>query len=394
MAKTFVLGAGYAGAMAAVQLDKMAEPFTLINKTPYHTLTTLLHEAAGGRGTPTNYAINLTDLVHRETSNIVIDEVTAIDREKKVLKTRSGQEYKYEWLVIALGWVSEYFGIPGLKEHSLVLNDLETAMQIRQHIEDQFAAYTQDQDPERLRIVVGGAGLTGVELVGELLDWLPSLCRKYGIDRSQVELQNIEAMSTILPMISESLRNEAARMLTEKGAILRTNTKIVEVSEGEVHLEGGESVKAKTIIWTGGVRANPLLAEAGFTVDRRGRAKVNEFLQSVDDPHIFIGGDSAWVEGEDGRPLPPTAQFATQMGYVLGDNVSSAIHGQPLRPFRPHNMGTLASVGPEVGVGNMFGIPVKGLAAGLAKEASKIKYLYQIGGLRLTAEKTPQITHF
>ncbi|WP_035451977.1 NAD(P)/FAD-dependent oxidoreductase [Alicyclobacillus herbarius] len=394
MAKTFVLGAGYAGAMTAVQLDKIAEPFTLINKTPYHTLVTLLHEAAGGRGTPTNYAVNLTDLIHRETSNIVVDEVTAIDREKKVLKTRSGQEHEYEWLVIALGWVSEYFGIPGLKEHSLVLNDLDTAIQIRQHIEDQFAAYKDDPNPERLRIVVGGAGLTGVELAGELLDWLPSLCTKYGIDRNLVELQNIEAMSTILPMISESLRNEAARMLTEKGAILRTNTKIVKVTENEVHLEGGESVKARTIIWTGGVRANPLLTEAGFTVDRRGRAKVNEFLQSVDDSHIFIGGDSAWVEDENGRPLPPTAQYATQMGYVLAANVSSAIHRQPLRPFHPHNMGTLASVGPEVGVGNMFGIPVKGLAAGLAKEASKLKYLYQIGGLRLTAEKTPEIAHF
>ncbi|MCL6444504.1 MAG: FAD-dependent oxidoreductase, partial [Alicyclobacillus sp.] len=271
--------------------------------------------------------------------------------------------------------------------------NLDTARAIREHIEGEFRAYTADHDPRHLRIVVGGAGLTGVELVGELLDWLPRLSVHYGIDPGQVEVQNIEAMPTILPQVSEALRQSAVDTLTRKGAKLRVNTKIVQVDQGVVHLEGGESVEAGTIIWTGGVRANPLLSEAGFTVDRRGRAKVNEYLQSVDDERVFIGGDCAWFEGADGKPLPPTAQMATQMGSLIGDNVSAAVHGRPLKPFQPNFQGTLASLGPEIGVGDLKGIPVKGFVAGLAKEATKVKYLWQLGGVRLALDKSGELVH-
>ncbi|MBX5436365.1 MAG: NAD(P)/FAD-dependent oxidoreductase [Alicyclobacillaceae bacterium] len=392
MTRILIVGAGYAGMTAATHLDRISEPFTLINKHSYHYFTTLLHEAAGGRGEPFHYAIPIRQVLRRASSEVVVDEVVGIDRERRVIRTATG-EHPYDWLVFTLGWIPEYFGIPGLREHSLVLSNLETARSIREHIESEFHAYVQDGDVRHLRIVVGGAGLTGVELVGELLNWLPRLCVQLGIDPALPEVQNIEAMPTILPQVSESLRESAVQTLTRKGAKLRVNTKIVQVERGIVRLEGGESVEAGTIIWTGGVRAHPLLQEAGFTVDRRGRAKVNEFLQSVDDERVFIGGDCAWFEGADGKPVPPTAQMATQMGSLIGDNVSSAVHGQPLKPFRPNFQGTLASLGPEVGVGDLKGIPVKGFIAGLAKEATKVKYLWQLGGVRLAFDKSSELVH-
>ncbi len=392
MAKIVILGAGYAGMMAAARLDRNSEPFTLVNKNQYHYLTTLLHEAAGGRGTPMDYTVGLADVLHKPTSKFEIAEVTGINREQKKVQTSAG-EIPYDYLIVGIGWVPEYFGIPGLAEHSLVLDNLEAAQSIRSHIESQFAAYVNDKDPERLRIVIGGAGLTGVELAGEILDWIPELCQHYGVEQSAVDLQNIEAMPSILPQVSESLRGTAAETLKRKGANLRTNTKIVKVEQDEVHLEGDEVVRAKTIIWTGGVRANPLLTNAGFTVDRRGRAMVHKTLQSVDDPAIFIGGDAACCEGDDGKPLPPTAQVAMQMGPALADNVIAASKGQPLKTFHAHLKGTLASIGREVGVGDMFGVPVRGVIASLAKEATKVKYLWDLGGIRLTAEKTGQIVH-
>ncbi|MCL6446031.1 MAG: NAD(P)/FAD-dependent oxidoreductase [Alicyclobacillus sp.] len=391
--KILILGAGYAGMMTASQLERISEPFTIVNKHPYHYFTTLLHEAAGGRATPYNYCVPLSEVLRKPSSQIVVDEVVAIDRERRVVKLKSGEERAFEWLVITLGWIPEYFGIPGLAEHSLVLSNLETAIRIRDHIEGQFKAYLNDGDQRHLHVVVGGAGLTGIELLGELLDWIPELCLKYGIDRQLVDLQNIEAMPTILPQVSETLRKQAADILTQKGAKLRINTKIVQVTEGVVHLEGDETVEAGTIIWTGGVRANPILAEAGFTVDRRGRAKVNEYLQSVDDDHIFIGGDSSWCDDEDGKPLPPTAQVATQAGRILAHNVSAAAHGQPMKPFRAHLLGTLASLGREVGVGDVMGMSVRGMIAGLFKEGSKVKYLWELGGFRLVGDKTSQVMH-
>jgi len=389
--KILILGAGYAGMMAATGLDRISEPFTLINKKPYHYFTTLLHEAAGGRGEPMDYTVPISSLLKKSGSSLVLDEVTAIDRANNVVRGKDA-EYSYDWLVIGLGWIPEYFGIPGMAENSMVLTNIETARHLRDHIEAQFQQYLEDKDEQHLRIVIGGAGLTGIELVGELTDWLPELCVKYGIERERVDLQNVEAMPNILPQVSENLREVAARTLTERGAWLRTNTKLVKVDAGVVHLEGGETIEAGTIVWTGGVRANPLLTEAGFTVDRRGRAKVNEYLQSVDDPQVFIGGDSAWFE-ENGKPLPPTAQIASQMGKLIADNVSSAAHGQALKPFHASLKGTLASLGREVGVGNVGNVSVKGIVAGLAKEATKVKYLWDLGGLRLTVDKTTEVVH-
>ncbi|MDQ0190497.1 NAD(P)/FAD-dependent oxidoreductase [Alicyclobacillus cycloheptanicus] len=390
--RILIIGAGYAGMLAATRLERVSEPFTMVNKDPYHYFTTLLHEAAGGRGEPTHYTVQIKDVLRKPTSEVIVDEVTKIDRERRVVVGKSG-EYSFDYLIITLGWVPEYFGIEGLKENSLVLRNVDTAAHIRNHIEQQFQAYLSDGDETHLRIVVGGGGLTGIELLGELLDWVPKLCVKYGVNPSLVDLQNVEAMPNILPQVSATLREVAVQTLTERGATLRTNTKIVKAEPGVLHVDGAEPIRAGTIIWTGGVRANPLLAEAGFTVDRRGKAKVNAYLQSVDDERIFIGGDSAWCEDAEGKPVPPTAQAAMQMGKVIGDNVSSHIHGQPMRMLTLKNKGTLASLGPEVGVGDAFGIPVKGVAAGLAKEATKVEYLWELGGLRLVADKTGEVVH-
>lgn len=384
-----IIGAGYAGMMAAAALDREGVPFKLVNRHPYHYFTTLLHEAAGGRGAPADYAVPIQEVVRR-SGELVIDEVTGIDRASRTVRTAQQGELPYDWLIITLGWVPEYFGIPGMREHSLVLTNLETARDIRAHIESQLHQYLDDGDARHLRILVGGGGLTGVELMGELLDWLPGACHTLGISPALLDLQLIEAMPQILPQLSGALRQEAVQVLSDKGAKLRTSMKIVKVEAGKLHVEGGEVIEAGTIIWTGGVRANPLLEAAGFTCDRRGRAKVNEYLQSVDDEHVFIGGDAAWAE-ENGRPLPPTAQAATQMGPVLAHNVLARMLGKPMQPFHYHNRGTLASLGADRGVGDMMGIGVRGAAAALAKEASKVKYLLELGGLRLTALKTKEI---
>ncbi|MCF8563315.1 NAD(P)/FAD-dependent oxidoreductase [Alicyclobacillus tolerans] len=392
MDKIVIVGAGYAGMMAATRLQRGSRDFTMINRHEYHYLTTLLHEAAGGRGAPSHYSVPIRHILDKPGSKLVVDEVVKIDKEKRVVVCKSA-EHEYDILIFALGWIPEYFGIDGLKEHSLVLRSLNSASHIRDHIEDQFRQYLDDNNEEHLRIVIGGAGLTGIELIGELVDWVPQLCVRYGIDRSLVDIQNIEAMPTILPQVPENLREVAMQTLTEKGAQLRTNTKIVRVEKDVVVVGDGEEVHAGTIVWTGGVRANPLLGEAGFTVDRRGRAKVNAYLQSVDDERVFIGGDSAWFEGEDGKPAPPTAQMATQMGKQIGENVLALGSGRAMKAFEPDNQGTLASLGREVGVGNVKGIPVKGVVAGLAKEATKVKYLWELGGIRLASEKTGQLVH-
>ncbi len=387
MEKIVILGAGYAGMMTGSRLERFSQEFTLINQNSYHYFTTLLHEVAGGRSIPSNYVVPLTDVLSRPTTHVVIDEVLGIDREGCTVQLKSGRKEWYDFLVITLGSVPEYFGIPGLAENSLVLNSLDSAIRIHDHIVKQMELYMLDRDLRHLRIVVGGGGLTGIELLGELLDLVPKLCVKYGIPEELVDVQTIEAAPEILPQMPDALRRKAVNFLMFKGAKLHMNTKITKVTAETVHLEGDEIIETGTIIWTGGVRANPLLASAGFTIDRRGRAKVNPFLQSVDDARVFLGGDSAWCEGENGRPIPPTAQMASQMGHVIADNLTALANGRQMKPFHARPLGTLASLGREVGVGTVLGVPVQGVIGGMFKESSKLKYLWELGGLRLVETK-------
>lgn len=386
MSKIVIAGAGYAGMMAAAQLDKAGIPFTIVNNHDYHHLTILLHEAAGGRGSGDNYKVPIKEVLKSDTSELVVDDIVGLDREKQVVKGANG-EYSYDYLIFSIGWVSAYFGIKGLQENSMSITNLDTAVEIFEHIASEFRTYKQDGDIRHLRIALGGAGLTGIELMGELLNSLPPLCKELDIPFDQVDVQCIEAMPTILPQVSEGLRPYVSDTLSKKGGKLRINTKIMEVTPGVVHLDGGEVFEAGTIVWTGGVRANPLLADAGFTADRRGRAKVNNFLQSVDDTRVFVAGDTAWAEDENGRPYPPTAQNAEQMGTLAAKNVISLLNDQKLTAFHPHNLGVLCSLGAEVGVGEFFGVPIKGAMAALAKEGSKAKYLWELGGLQLAGDR-------
>jgi NADH:ubiquinone reductase (H+-translocating) len=390
MVKIIILGAGYGGLMCAVELERAGQPFTLINKHDYHYFTTLLHEAAGGRNEMEEYKIDLNDVLRKDSSVVMRGMVTELRPQESKVITDQG-EISYDYLVVALGNAPEYFGVPGMAEHAMLLRSYETARKLHEHIEHMFRLYHDDRDESRLRIIVGGAGLTGIELCGELSEWVPELIETYHVPQDKVQILNLEAAPTILPMLEEPLRKSAHEILTKKGVTLRTGTPIVKVGENQVELKTGEVIDAKTIVWTGGVRANPLIAQSGFEVDPKGRAKVNEFLQSVDYSNVFVIGDSAWFTGPDGKPLPPTGQAAMQQGALVAKNVSHLIKNQPMEPFHFHYMGTLASLGAEVGVGSVKGLKAKGVAAGLLKEGSKAKYLWMLGGMRVLRQKRGQL---
>ncbi|MBX6395726.1 MAG: FAD-dependent oxidoreductase, partial [Alicyclobacillaceae bacterium] len=176
--RVVILGAGYGGLVAALKLAKETTPqdaeITLVNKYDYHQLVTQLYEPAAAAKRDSDVRIPLAKLLSGKHIRFVQDVVTKIDpKAKKVtLQTR---ELEYDYLVVALGSETEYFGIPGMKEHALTLKSVDEARLIRTHIERCFAEYPYDPRPEYLTFVVGGAGLTGIELVGEIANWLPRL---------------------------------------------------------------------------------------------------------------------------------------------------------------------------------------------------------------------------
>ncbi|MCL6443441.1 MAG: NAD(P)/FAD-dependent oxidoreductase [Alicyclobacillus sp.] len=382
-----VLGAGYGGLAAALEVRKLlmadAARITLVNRYPYHQIVTELHQPAAGTVSEKHVRLPLARLLGNKNIDVCLGDVSAIQLADHRVMLADGSYLTYDFLVIALGSETEYFGIPGLKEHSLVLKSIDDALRIKQHISNCLAQYKSTRDESYLTFVVGGAGLTGIELVGELADALPQLCAAQGISFDQVQLYSVEAMPSILPGFSPALIERARTSLESRGVQFLTGVPLVKYEPGEAHLKDGRMIATRTLVWTGGVRGHFVVAASGLEVDGRGRALVNDYLQAVGHDHVFLAGDSAIVMGPDGRPYPPNAQLAIQMGQHCARQIYTLLKGGTLEVFEPHLAGTLASLGRKDAVGFIGArkVQVKGKPASWLKDASQVRYLLDIGGL-------------
>lgn len=382
-----ILGAGYGGVLAAMTARKHLTPaeagITVVNRYPTHQIITELHRLAGGTIAEGAVALPLSKLLGNKDINIVVDGVKDIKPNEKQVVLESGAVHKYDALVVALGSETNYFGIPGLEENSLVLKSAADANKIRTHVLERLDAYKKSGSKADATIVVGGGGLTGVELVGEFADKLPEICRAKGIDYNDLDIYCVEAGPNILPMLPRPLIERSVESLTKRGIQFVTGVAITEATKNTVSLKDGRTLEANTIIWTGGVKGNPIVGSCGIAEDR-GRATVTSTLQSTSHADVFLAGDCAVVFPEGGdRPYPPTAQLAWQMGELVGYNLSALFKGGAMDKFEPVFSGTLASLGRKDGVGQIGGngTQLKGLPASMMKEASNIRYLSHINGL-------------
>ncbi|MFW5975878.1 MAG: NAD(P)/FAD-dependent oxidoreductase, partial [Alkalispirochaetaceae bacterium] len=255
-----ILGGGYGGVEAAKTLYKKYKrrkdiEITLIDKNPYHTLMTELHEIAGSRTEPEAVQVSFHKIFGGKRVKVVIDEITGADFENNVLKSE-GAEYHYDYLVIGAGGAPEFFGIPGVQENSFTLWSLEDAIRIRTHVEDRFREAAKEPDPDERRkmltFTIAGAGFTGIELAGELLERKDTLCPKYHINPREVRVLIIEAMESILPNFSEGPREKAAQRLKKMGGEIMLNSTITGAEEGKV-VVGEKTIETDTFIWTAGI---------------------------------------------------------------------------------------------------------------------------------------------
>jgi len=391
--RVVILGAGYAGVRSALTLEAASHrdetEIALVNKHNYHHFMAQLHESAAGVTGNEDMRISLNEIFNETRVKLIKDEILRIlPKDNRVILGDGTIDYDY--LIVGLGSEPEYFNIPGLEVHSLTLRSLNSAKLIRAHIENSFASFKSNPlRRELLTVVVGGAGFTGIELAGEMADWLPELAKEYDIQKKLVSVINIEAAATILKGYDRKLIENAYEILRNKGIRIITGTAIEGVSESEVKLSSGEVIKTRNFIWTGGIRANRLIAQSGFTTAARGRAKVNCYLQSVEYPNVFMVGDNAFIVNQaTGEVMGPTAQVAIQSGRLAALNVLADIRGEGLREFNPREMGRVVSLGRKVAVGKIGReYRTTGRVAGLLKEAIQWKYLFSLGGLRLVAKK-------
>lgn len=385
--KIVILGAGYGGLLTALNirkyLNKDQAQVTVINQYPTHQIITELHRLAAGSATQEAVALPLDKLFKGKDIDLKIAKVESFNVDNKKVKLSNGELLTYDALVVGLGSTTAYFGIPGLEENSMVLKSAADANKIKSHIEGRLQEYAKTKNEADATILIGGGGLTGVELVGEIADKLPTLTSKYGIDPKEIKLLLVEAGPKILPVLPENLIERATKSLEDRGVKFLTGLPVTNVEGNTIELKDGQKIVSNTFVWTGGVQGNPLVGESGLEVNR-GRATVNEYLQSTSHNDVFVVGDSAVVFPANGdRPYPPTAQIAWQMGEQTGYNLYAYLENKAMKTFTQVNSGTLASLGRKDAVATIGAnnIPLKGMPASLMKEASNIRYLSHIKAL-------------
>ncbi|MFC1286075.1 NAD(P)/FAD-dependent oxidoreductase [Bacillus paralicheniformis] len=393
--KIVVLGAGYGGLMTVTRLVKKIgvneADVTLVNKHNYHYETTWMHEASAGTLHHDRCRYQIKDVINTSRVNFVQDTVKKIDKEGKKVVLETG-ELSYDYLVVALGAVPETFGISGLKEYAFSISNINSSRQLREHIEYQFATYNTEAEkrPERLTIVVGGAGFTGIEFLGELGNRIPELCREYDIDRQQVRLICVEAAPSVLPGFDPELVDYAVNYLEGKGVEFKIGTAVKECTPDGIICgkdDQTEEIKAGTVVWAAGVRGNPIIEESGFE-NMRGRVKVKPDLRVEGHDDIFVIGDCSLIINEETeRPYPPTAQISMQQGETCANNLAALIHGKETETFSFDNKGSVASLGEHDAIGVAFGRKMTGTTASMMKKIIDNRSLFMIGGPGLVLKK-------
>lgn len=364
-----ILGAGYAGLAAflevARRLNLQASPVTVVNYEPFHRYKTELPGLIGGYRQESELNLPLDEVVV-SPARLIIDEVKEILPAQSRVRVSRGF-LGYDCLIVALGGLPEYYGLRGVAEYGVAVNDFEGARELC------FRLSKLERGSGRASVVVVGGGLTGVEVAGELAD-------RYG-DRFALTL--VERSSRILSGLDQVIGEAASRVLTEKGVKVRTGVTVAGAEHDRLNVEDGDPINCDLLIWAGGVRGHHLIGQAGLTVDRQGRGIADEYLRAAGFPRILLAGDCGAVpDFRRGNSVLPTAQAAEQTGKQAGINAVLITQGQEPQVFDPNIRGVFASIGRDAGVGLAGDVEFYGTAALLVKRMIDAHHVFQAGGMR------------
>lgn len=392
MKKIVVLGGGYGGVVTSKHLAKLFKKdkdveIKLIDRNPYHTLLTELHEVAANRAPEDSVKIELKQIFAGQKVDVVLDSIDQIDFAANELRSENNT-YKYDYLVIGTGCKPTFFGIPGAEEHSLTLWSYEDAVRLKEQIRNKFGLAAKETNPVKRRkmlsFVVVGAGFTGVELVGEMAEFRDELCKEFYIDPSEVRLVVADMAPKILPILPDKLIEKAAKRLRKMNVEIITSAKITGVTKSGVVL-GDKELEADTVVWTAGVEGSELVGKLDVKQEGRKRIVTNDKLQSVDHENVYIVGDNIFFipEGET-RPVPQMVENAEQAGPLIAHNIYADVHNKPKKSYKPGFHGTMVCIGSRYGVANV-GLPNKmfmlsGFLAMFSKHMINMYYLFTVAG--------------
>ena len=370
-----ILGGGFAGGYVARLLDSGS---TVVSLENYMLYTPMLPEAASGTLEPRHTVVPLRQMCKR--SDLLLGRVTGLDESARTVTvdTEVGVfDVEYEQLVVALGSVVRVLPVPGLAEHAYGFKDLPNAIELRNHVlrevELSDAALDEEEARKHLSFVFVGAGYAGVEALAELRDLVEAALRYYPRLRSVPRRWVlVDAAPKILPEIPPRLGEYADRYLRKLGVDIRVGTTLESLDADAAHLSDGETIATKTLVWTAGVRGNPVAAQFGLPVGDRGRILVDETLRVDGRENVWALGDNAQVPNlaTPGEYDPPTCQHALRQARRLARNLRGDV-----RPYRYRMLGQVATLGHYKGIADVFGLPLRGF---LGWFVTRTYHLYQL----------------
>jgi len=359
-----VLGSGYVGAGAIRSLqDALGHEadLTWVSEVDYHLVLHESHRCIQNPDVREHVTVPVDDIKAPNTTFLQA-RVTGIDCERRVVELED-DELAYDYLLVGLGSRTAFFEVDGLEEHAHTLNCLDDALGIH----DALAQVADEATPEDpATVVVGGAGLTGIQVAGEVAEFRDE-------HDVPIEIRLIEGLEEIFPGHDESVQSALRSLLEERDVIITTGEFIGSVDEGTVHVGEDGSYDHDLLVWTGGIAGHKELADAAVEKHERNvRFETDPTFQTSDE-RVFALGDAALVEQGENDHAPPTAQAAWQAATVAGENVARAVRGQPLEEWRYSEKGTVVSVGDDAVAHDVYIVPFVSTFSGvLARTLKKI----------------------
>jgi len=332
--KVLIVGGGFAGTKAALKLANCdnCEVTLLSDHSHFRYYPGLYHAATGGKRTGSR--IRLESIVDERKVKFILGEAVTLDRAKKQIITKNGKKLHYDTLVLALGNVTNYFGIKGLQEYSYGIKSTEEAERFKKHLHEQFI----DNGCPDLNYVIVGGGPTGIELAGALPAYLRHIMKEHGVKDCRLNIELVEAAPRLLPRSPKEISDMITKRLNDLGVKIMLGV-AVQGETPDALMAGDKPLKSHTVVWTAGVTNNPFFKNNRFAMTDRGKVEVDEYLQA--EPDIFVLGDNA------NTPYSGMAQTALYDGEFAADNISRQAEGKMLHSYVPRQPVSVIPVGPH-----------------------------------------------
>lgn len=360
--RVVIVGSGFGGLNAARRLAGKPVDVTVVDRDNYHGFWPLLYQVATAGLGPDDIARPIRAIYSGFPNiDVRLGTVTNVDLDSRTVEVDGEPELEYDYLILAAGSSSADFGIPGVAENTFPLKTLPDAVRLRNHVLCAFERADAQESPEaqsgELTIVLVGGGPTGVELSGALSELIAhNLASDFKhLDLSRARIVLVEMTDHLLPGFSKVSQRRAYETLLAKGVDIRLNTKLAKVTPDSVAFEDGTEIATRTVIWTAGVKANPLGAVLPGEKGKAGTIPVEPDLSLAGHPEVFVIGDLAAARAPDGVQWPQLAQVAIQAGKRAAGNVLRRIQRRPTRHFRYHNHGIMATIGRRSAVAELPG---------------------------------------